>query len=483
LLIIFPLTSFSTNNVKNHTPVNKVDINNEKQSLELDKLNYEVIKLKKETEIFGYSGVLQGGTLIAAICAALVSFWSAWRTSNLQSKTLQDQRSFNNQERIALMVGELGSEMSPVRLATVQSLKNYDGTAEFICNMLRFEKNSAVIRGAISSLQKHPIESATVLNNQSKLLFKDILNLGTKLIVLGVSKDDVATRICTTKEALRKWSEESEGLRTERELKSFVKLQGSSINTADLINETYKKLSDLMLAHNNTILAIESIIQRATELSLTLSFEGANLQGIILDNLDLSRINFSGTNLTNASLINTRMVNAQLNDITFHNTNINHSDFSGSNFINGDFKNVSAKHTIIRNAYFETVNFYKFKTFRYEFDGTEFKGCSFTESDFRNGNGRKVILNNCKTYKAHIDTSRLSEVICNDVKFSFSNIENNRLRRAELTDISMYNSKCKNLKMKGARISESKFIKGEFIRQKGEKPKIYKTKFDRCTFA
>ena len=459
-----------------------VDLAGKKEQLEIEKLKFEVAKLKKETAVFGYSSLLQTGTLIAAILAAVVSFWSAWRTSTLQSRTLQDQRKFNKQERVAQMVGELGSERSSVRLATVQSLNNYDGTVEFICNMIRLENDSAVIRGAISSLNRHPQEAATVLNGQSKLLLKDMLNLGTKLISLGVAKDEVATRICTTKEVLREWSEESEGVRTERDFRGFLKLQKEDWNSSELISIIFKELSGLLLAHNNTILAIESIIQYASQSSISLNFTGANLQGIILDNLELSNIDLSNADLTNASLRNVHLNDSLLFGVKFHSVNLNGANLSNSAFINCEFKNSSTKRSDIKHAYFGHVKFYKLKANRCIFDGSSFNNCIVTDSDFRNSDAPKVKLKDCIFYKTKIDTCKISELTGEKIKLSFCNIENNRLRRSELIKVTLFDGKYKNLKMRGSHIRNSKFVKVNFIKHNGENPRLKSTKFDKCDY-
>ncbi len=455
----------------------------QKENLELEKLKHEVIKLKKDTDASGYSTLLQTGTLIAAIIAALVSFWSAWRTSNIQSNTLKEQRSFNRQERIAQMVGDLGSEKGSVRLATVQSLKEYEDAVEFICNMLRLESDPAVIRAAISSLTQYPQKSAQVLSFQSKLLFKDILNLGTKLVVLGVPKEEVSQRILITNKILRSWVEESEGVRTERELKEYLRFKGETIDQVKLVNEIYDELSALFNAHNNTILAIESVIKSVASSDVILDFSGANLQGIILDGLDVTNINLDNTNLTNASLKKIKLHNGLFTNVIFHNTNFNQADLSKSSFLNCDFKKSSSKYAVLNHTYFEQCKFYEHKANRSTFDLTIFNECNLSNIDFRNSDGRELVLKSCVFYKSSIDTCRMSDLIAEHVKFTNCDIENIRLSRTSAIRLNILNSKCKNLKLKDAYITDSNFYKTTFTKGKGESPIKGLNQFNQCEFA
>lgn len=105
IFLVFTLLFTSNAYNQDHAPISpqKGSQNNyksKKSQLEITKLEYEVAKLKNETANVNYNSKIQAGTLIAAIIAAITSFWAAWKTSNLQSRTLRDQRHFNKQERM-----------------------------------------------------------------------------------------------------------------------------------------------------------------------------------------------------------------------------------------------------------------------------------------------------------------------------------------------------------------------------------------------
>src|SRR5688572_25936306 len=74
--------------------------------LEKTKLKVEIENLESNKK--DYANFIQIGTLLAAVLAALVSMWSAYKSQTLQVKTLESQIEQQQKDRTSQLLKELG---------------------------------------------------------------------------------------------------------------------------------------------------------------------------------------------------------------------------------------------------------------------------------------------------------------------------------------------------------------------------------------
>lgn len=141
IVLLAMLLSSKSNRVADTTP--KVS-NQDKQILELEKQQLEILKLKDEINSVGLSPILQAGTLSAALIGAAISFWSAWRSQKNQVMIIQAQAEQQQKNHISNLLKELGSDHIPVKIAAIHALSEYESAIPFLVSILRVDDEIAI---------------------------------------------------------------------------------------------------------------------------------------------------------------------------------------------------------------------------------------------------------------------------------------------------------------------------------------------------
>ncbi|HGF3782196.1 TPA: pentapeptide repeat-containing protein [Vibrio parahaemolyticus] len=424
------------------------------------KLQLEIQKLKREIDSPRIEPWLQFGTLIIALIAAAISFWSAWKSQKSQALTLKHQREHQRNERISGLLNELGSNNNGVRVAAIQALSDYTDTHRFLVNLLKYEHDPHIIDAVIAALQLNPTHSLNILVGSIELLQERMLLLACQLVSSNMQKREVAKCLGIDNATLTRWLESSRGKRAVEDFATTLSYRDSLMrqsNEEQVIIERQHAIEQwdkLSISYKNTLGAIEAVIQSACQANQKHQLKGAYLKGIILDGLDLEGWSFKQCDLRYASFRNT---NCDMCDFSY--AVLDNASFVSAHLRNTNFKDTKCKSTSFVRAHIARANFSNCKAYNASFvaakgKNASFSGASLVEAKFNGFIGVGVDFKDAILKKADFTNALMNESI-------FQKVD---LRGANLSDLSARRSFFLETKLAGAIIKKADFSGSNFER-------------------
>lgn len=401
-----------------------------RDALEIEKLKAEITKLQRETKSIDLGQLLQTGTLVVALLAAGVSFWSASQSQKNQIQGLKTQIGQQEKARMSELLHELGSEYRAVKISAIQALSEYKDATPFLVNLLEIESEYPVVIAITTALKKNPEISLPLLIQANNDLHESLSILGGKLVALGVSKKEVVRITSLQNKAFSLWLDSHLGKRIQGtaqiqcQIDYFPPEREKHISTEEvrkqkLIND----LIDLRIARDIVIKATEDLIKSASEIGKPFNVSNTFLQGIILEKLDLTGWRFEKTELQDASfsesicrntdfsntdLSRTKFEDTKLHDAIFDNSILMQTDFSKASLVRSSFQGCKGYAVKFFGAKLEHANFSNSR-----FPATFFERCYATDTSFK-----KTILYRAKFTASVFNDSDFSEALMNGAEFS-----------------------------------------------------------------
>lgn len=413
-----------------------------RDELKTEKLSLEVAKLKADS-VHGYfsSTFFQAGTLIAALFAAAISFWTAWKTNRLQVTSLKQQNENQRKDRISGLLKELASESASARTAAVQALSEYSSALPFLIYALKIEEDEGVVGTAIVALCGFRDDAMRPLLDQTEVIYEEKLNLAVELICLGENRAKVASEFSIRGEDIRSREESRAGFRiassVQERTRFALEMAGPIIdpyyrNDRSSIRAKYLVISR---GHDNLLRAIEGIIRLSRPLSQTLVLSGSYLSGLDVGGLNITGWDFSKCILDGASFGGAICNGADFRGVRAKNVDFREADLGGANFDGADLKYADFRAIKGRGTHFESAKIYKAKFERADLDDANFKKAKLSDCDVRNSDLRRAVFSQASLHKTTLDTCRFSESVFCKAKITQSNMRNLRFRRANFTGV------------------------------------------------
>jgi uncharacterized protein YjbI with pentapeptide repeats len=434
----------------------------EKESLDIQKLKLEIQKTEQEMRSVNLQSLLQAGTLLAALLAATISFWSAWKTQKSQVATLTAQNRQQQQARISDLLKELGSEHLAVRIAAIQALSEYKSTAPFLVNILRVDKDPRVVSATLTALRTMPEISLTLLADASRTLHDQKMQVVSELICLGMTKGEAANTLLLDPKLLDKWTQDTRFRRVKESLETkLTTLLKAGRGTEDDIrsSERRRNYDDWVSLHDafDVLLnATERIIEYAAGKEQSYDMKKAYLQGIILDGINLSGWNFEGADLRGASLRDTIcqqtnfsgtvlasacFQNAQLHDANFDVAILDKTDFGRATLHRASFIGSIGQLTVFQGAKLQNSNLQKSQFVEGQFQGAFAKRVNFKDSILFRSNFILGVFSDADFSGANLSGARLEKIRASRAKFikttfAGSNLSHGRFIKADFNEAS-----------------------------------------------
>lgn len=167
---------------------NSTNLSGIKDTLEIEKLQLENQKIKQDIELQEKNSFGQNGTLIAALIAAIVSFWSAWSSRKSQIESFRSQIEQYQKERISALLRDLGNDKVAVRLGAIQALSkitddNTDAILSYMVNLLKVDSDPRIRESVSIALINMPNQSLPHLLDTSKAINERRIRLAIDLVL------------------------------------------------------------------------------------------------------------------------------------------------------------------------------------------------------------------------------------------------------------------------------------------------------------
>ena len=399
-----------------------------RDALEIEKLKAEITKLQRETKSIDLGQLLQTGTLVVALLAASVSFWSASQSQKNQIQSLKKQIEQQEKARMSELLHELGSEYRAVKISAIQALSEYEDAAPFLVNLLEIESEYPVVIAITAALKKNPEISLPLLIQANNDLHEALSILGGKLVALGVSKKEVIRITSLQNKTFSLWLDSHLGKRIQEtaqiqcQIDSFPPERVEHTSLEEVRKQKHD-LIELRVTRDIVIKATEDLIKSASEIGKPFNVSNTFLQGIILENLDLTGWIFKKTELQDASfsesicrntdfsdtdLSRTKFKDTKLHDAAFDNSILMQTDFSKALLVRSSFQGCKGYATKFFGAKLEHANFSNSR-----FPATSFEQCYANDTSFK-----KTILYRAKLTGSFFNDSDFSEALMNGTEFS-----------------------------------------------------------------
>jgi uncharacterized protein YjbI with pentapeptide repeats len=404
-----------------------------REQLELEKLEIEIDKLRKESESLNLSAWLQAGTLTAAFAATVVSLWSAFQSRKGQTQSLLSQIHQQQQDRISSLLHELGSDHVAVRVSAVQALSEYSDAFPFLTNLLKVETNQAVIAATTTALQRLPAKSLPLLIDINKDLFEQEFKLGGELIGIGVSKKDVVDKFLLDNAKFTLWLNSSVGKRTQHAIKTRIAVlsaaeqRDESAIQGDEQKAIFSDWVRLKTAQGLVIKTMETVISAASRLEEAFSVRNAILVGAILENLDLSNWDFTKCDLSNSSFRGAICKGANFSSANASQANFRDADLRDATFDRADLKSTNFNHASLQRANFQNSSGQGVKFFSAKLLHANFSHAHLPSSYFEKCFANKAIFEH-----AYLAGVSFSNIIASDAKFSHAVLHGAKFLKAQL---------------------------------------------------
>lgn len=425
---------------------------NEKPSLEVQKLKLEVQKIQTETRSINLQPLLQMGTLMAALVAATISFWSAWKTQRNQTATPLAQGDQKRQERISDLLKELGSEQLAVRIAAIQALSEYESSAPFLVNLLRIEDEPRVLAATLTALKRMPAVALPLLAALSRSLHEQHLQFANELTFLRMEKDEVVRVLGLDLAALNAVIHDSRYKRSNDSLNvKLIALKEMGTGTDDeiILTERQRVLKAFMsshLAYGNVLDAVEAIAKYAIDTGpcdvskaylRLVNLEGADVSGWSFEGADLAGASFKGatcqaTNFSGADLSGALFTGARMHDAIFTGTMLDKAVFRRAALRRANFVESSGKATEFQGAKLNNSDFERAKFVEGRFQGSFPEGANFTGAELFRSDFTAALCPFAKFTGANLSGSRLNDIKATRADFSNAILAGTNLTKARL---------------------------------------------------
>lgn len=459
ILLFTNIAKAQENPAKDATPVSP-----NQQAMAEEKMKYEIEKLRQEIRTINLSPWLQTGTLIAALIAAVVSFWSAWRSQSNQLVALQTQIQHQQKDRMSDLLKELGSNQAAVKIAAIQALSEYESAFPFLVNMLSVDTERRVCSAVVTSLQSKPLISLPLLVDASKTLYNHQIYLAGELISLGLPKKEVVSALSIDNEILTIWIDQGRCRRIQETINAkLAVLRDQSPTDTDQFSTAEKKRvlddwAEIRTSLEVLLNAVERVIESAIKLSIPFSLKGAYLPGIILDELDLSDWDFEDADLRCASFRKSVCRGTNFSGSLASGADFREAALDDSRFDHSSIKTANFSKAFLLRTSFQYCKGYKAKFAKGKLDSTDFAHSNLAEASFERCTGRKVSFKQSVLY--HVDLTA-SEFIETD--FSGTNLTGTIFHLAETKKSSFAGAGFIATKLTRAHFHEADFSGCKFV--------------------
>lgn len=483
IIIAFQLNSCScqVNNSNNESSIGL------KESLEIEKLQLEIQKIKQDVESQGQNSLRQDGTLFAALFAAIVALWSAWSSRKSQIETLNSQVKQYQKERISAFLRDLGNDKVAVRLGAIQALSNItddntDIIVSFLINLLKVESEPRIIEAISTAILNVPTCSLPYLLDASKSISERRKRFAIDLVLSKKDIKNVAEIFSVSSRLIEKWmldpqvKQRKELLKLEL-LSETHKGEGEESIYQKRAENIIKEYQNLCLESNIIVTAVSKIIRKLSTYDEHFSFNGVYLPGIILNDIDISFFDFSESDLRyaqfeNSNFKNMRFLGCDLSDSSFRDAIIFESAFDESILDKADLSRTKITKTSFNGLRGDNTNFdgSKLKGDMFDrihlsrsgFEGAEFDNTNFEESTLYNCVFSGAVIKNLAFKKANLDNTNLSSIkLIENAKFIDTSFTSNSMNNSDFSSVCFIRSSFGNI---------SNFSSSNFVGSRWEMP-------------
>jgi uncharacterized protein YjbI with pentapeptide repeats len=456
-----------------------------KDSLETEKLQLEIQKIKQDVESQNKDSLRQNGTLFAALLAAIIAFWSAWTSRKSQIESLNAQVEQYQKERISALLRDLGNDKVAIRLGAIQALSNMsddniDIVVSFLINLLKVDSEPRIIEAISTALLNMPSQSLSHLLDASKSLGKRRIRLAIDLVLLKRDLKNVAEIFSVKSKTVEKWMQDHQV----NQRKEILKLDGGTEESviADKAEKIIKEYRSLYFESNTIVEITGKIIRKLSTYDEHFSLKGAYLPGIILNNVELSFFDFSEADLMHADFENSilKTINfsgcdlsdssfrdAIISESHFDKSNLNKTDLSRSKIIKTSFNDSKGEDTSFDGSNLNNDTFDRVHLFKAGFKGAKLDNISFEESTLYNSVFSGAAINNLSFNKADLGSTNLSSLkSMENVKFIETSFASTLMDRSNFGGACFIRSSFRNISnfdssnFFGSHWDEPKFKKG-----------------------
>lgn len=419
------------------------------------KSKLEIQKLEKEVKSISLGPWLQFLTVVIALIAAGISFYSARKSHKSQTESLKMQIQQQQKDRISDLLKELGSQNRGVKIAAIQALSEYPETHKFIANLLKYEEDSHIIDSIINSLRRAPYNSIPLIIDAANSLRQLMLSCAGELTSLGISKKDVVKVLEINNALFTSWLDSKIGKRTINRFNSkmtFLNLVKEK-NIADVVDSEkagiLSRWNKLMMAYENVLQAAESVFDSAGKNKKPVIIKDAYLKGIILDNLNFSgwsfiRCDLRGASFRNAVCKKTTFSYCLIDNVSFQHTSMHdavlyHSSCKNASFITAKLSRCSFKSCKAYNAKFygakaDRIDFSDTKLVQAKFGDFKGTGANFSGAILKGANLSGSLINEAQIEKVDLSGANLESVIARHTKIQDSKFAGNNFKGADFRD-------------------------------------------------
>lgn len=213
---------------------------------------------------------------------------------------------------------------------------------------------------------------------------------------------------------------------------------------------SHTDLSDIDLS-NTSILNTDMSHADLSESNFTdANFFAVNLLGSIFKNTNFIRIIFPKKNQVVGDRYFVNIFSSDNNKFNLSNTNLSFSILRKANFFRVKFYDVIMHNVNFTNANFANVNMEN-EEFIFD-DNLDLSGANFIESDLRNLDLKKYLLQGCNLSKSNLSGMDLS-----NINFKFTNLSNVKLIRSNLSNANLTKAILKDADLDQANLYYTKF--------------------------
>ena len=314
-------------------------IKNVQQSdIEKEKVFLETQKLQDEHDSRIYNLLIQLIPIIIAFVTLFLTTRSTSRALKIQAEGLSNQIKHNEKERVSNLLKELGNTDTTIRLSAIQALSEYSNSIHLLINVLKIDSNSDVISTCLAALLKMPMQTLPYLLYESKSLLEKQFELASKLLYLGISKEDLTENFFLDLDEINNRNNDYRSNQIQKTLKwkiaSTQKLKKLSIEeiTEEEKNKVISEWISTSEEYERILQAISRIIELISRNGKKYDLSQACLRGVSLDGIDLSGWNFNGADLRRSRFAFTNCQKAIFTNTDLTGANFNHALLSETKF-------------------------------------------------------------------------------------------------------------------------------------------------------
>lgn len=461
----------------NISPVIK---NVQQSDIEKEKIFLETQKLKEEYDSRIYSLLIQFIPIILAFVTLIITTRNTSKALKLQSEGLSNQIRHNEKERVSNLLKELGNTDTTIRLSAIQALSEYSNSIQFLINVLKIDNNSDVISTCLAALLKMPTKTLPYLLDESKSLLEKQFELASKLLCLGMSKEEITENFFFDIDEVNSRNNDYRNIQIQKTLNwkisSTQKLKNLSISeiTEEEKTQMIGEWISTSEEYERIIKAISRIIELISRSGDKYDLSQTCLRGIFLEGVDLSGWNFNGADLRRSRFAFSNCQKAVFTNTDLTGANFNHALLSETKFDYSVTNKTNFIATKIDNASFissKGVN-------------AKFHGATIKDTDFATSELKHCFFENTKQTNNHYTNAKLYSTV-----FCKSELKSINFSSADLSGTDLSTTKSDNCNFSqsifaGTNLNDSSFVNSTFIETRFKKIKsfqnvLFKNNFSR----